>query len=502
MKYKYINILKSLRTFLVWSYVILMLAGFPFYFQRDYADLTAAKSSFFQISSLVFLVLLGLLGICSYLCHCLDHPRKTLSFSGTDLFALAFGLVVLISSLTSPVGAEAFWGKEGRKMGGVFLLLCIAVYFAISRYFEDNQWVLWLFFLSTLLVWIVVVCNFWDIDILQMRRHLAHKQKTDFLGTLGNININACYSSLMISLMQGFYFVSKKRLHQILFFGASVLGIYVCFCTASDSWLLAFGGSMVVLLMISMGKTDAMIRWIHCIAAILCAGFAMRLTVIFGQLLPNCPKCILNFQKQRLLYPMTDFRVLLAGFAILLASYGIIKSPAIHFLKKYGNKIVTTLLGISVLGVISAIFPMKDRFGTNRGYIWKRTLANFRELPIWQKLFGYGPNCFLQSMEERFGAQMRRRYHAPFLDAHNEALQMLAVTGIFGVISYMGMQASLLLSCVKKQKEEKFAIPGLLGITAYLFQGLVNNPSVFTTPLYFLFLAILENRLRRRKACS
>ena len=128
MKDKYINILKSLRTFLVWSYVILMLAGFPFYFQRDYADLTAAKSNFFQISSLVFLVLLGFLGIFSYLCHCLDHSRKILSFSGTDLFALAFGLVVLISSLTSPVGAEAFWGKEGRKMGGVFLLLCIAVY--------------------------------------------------------------------------------------------------------------------------------------------------------------------------------------------------------------------------------------------------------------------------------------------------------------------------------------------------------------------------------------
>ena len=168
-----------------------------------------------------------------------------------------------------------------------------------------------------------------------------------------------------------------------------------------------------------------------------------------------------------------------------------------EFLKKYGNKILIGLLLLGILAAGAAIFPLEDSFGTNRGYIWKRTLLNFKELPLWQKLFGYGPNCFYQSLQQRFGAEMHELFDSPFLDAHNEALQILAITGILGLASYLGMQLSLLASCLRKCRLDGIFLAGSVGITAYLLQGLVNNPSIFTLPPFFLFLGILENRLRK-----
>ena len=41
---------------------------------------------------------------------------------------------------------------------------------------------------------------------------------------------------------------------------------------------------------------------------------------------------------------------------------------------------------------------------------------------------------------------------------------------------------------------------GCVGITAYLLQGLVNNPSIFTLPPFFIFLGMVENRLRKAKS--
>jgi O-antigen ligase len=95
---------------------------------------------------------------------------------------------------------------------------------------------------------------------------------------------------------------------------------------------------------------------------------------------------------------------------------------------------------------------------------------------------------------------MRELFDSPFLDAHNEALQILSITGILGLASYLGMQLCLLSACLRRRRQEGIFLAGCVGITAYLLQGLVNNPSIFTLPPFFIFLGMVENRLRKAKS--
>ncbi len=493
------NIASSIQQSLVRVYLVLMLGGFPFYFQHGYFNLVSAKKNYFQITSMVFLTLMICSSCFSYCCK-EKRIRKIPLLSITDLCALFFGITIMISCFLSPVGAESFWGTQGRQMGGLFFLFCIGIYFVISRYYQPKIWILWLFFFSTILLWLVILCNFWNWDLFGMHRHLA--KKTDFIGTLGNVNINACYSSVVSSLMFGFYSLSTKPWANRCFWCASFFGVYACYCTSSDSWVFAVGVSLLVLLFWSMGTPSKMMKWWMCWLAFLCSSLAINLTVFLADATNWKNIYIRNFQKQELLMFLTDTRLLLVEAVCCAILFWLIHSPCIHFFKKYGNK---ALAGLLVLGIFFAavlIFPLDDDFGTNRGYIWKRTISNFQEFPIRQKLFGYGPNCFLRAMEERFGAEMHRRFSAPFLDAHNEILQILTITGLFGLLSYMGMQISLLASCLKNKQQNPFLFIGAVGITAYLAQGLVNNPYIFTSPLYFIFLGILESKIRNCPTCQ
>lgn len=509
------SFLFCLSTYLTWIYLVLMLGGFPFYFKHNYIDLTLAKKNYFQLVSIVFLTLIFVLNTYIYFYSTKRH-KINLFLSITDLSALTFAIVILISCGISPAGLESFWGNEGRQMGGLFLLLCIGVYFAVSRYFRPNKWLVWLLLFSAVILWFIVLCNFLGWDLLRMHQHLRKSQQIKFIGTLGNLNINASYSGVLSALMLALVYISENKLFQRCFLGASIFGIYACFCSASDSWLLAVGGALLFLLFCSMGHSSKMLKWWKTCLTFVCASAAMALTITFANLINWQNPYILNFQKQHLLCFITEPRFLAIESLLLLTIYLIIRSQAIHFLKKYGNKILALFLVLGIIITAITIFPMNDDFGSNRGYIWKRTLTNYWNFPLHQKLFGYGPNSFLASLEEHFGAEMRKQFRVPFLDAHNEALQFLTVTGLLGTISYMGIQLTLLADCLRgltqtslynfdsktlssqllTYSKQKYFLLGCVGIIAYLLQGLINNPSIYTTPLYFIFLGITERGIR------
>ncbi len=497
---------QSLLQCLAQVYLLAMLGGFPFYFRNNYINIVASKKAFFQTATLLFLALAILLGLYGWL-QTKGAAERVLHFSAADWCGLAFMAVTAFSCLLSPEGAEAFWGHKGRQMGGLFLLLCMGAYFAISRCYGHRDWVFWLFLSSAALLWIIMICNFWGWDVLGMHSNLKKSQLTHFLGTLGNQNINASYCGVLTSLMLAFFHSAKDERRRRFLWAASVLGVYACHCTSSDSWLLAVGGALLLLLALSMGKQPQMLEWLKCCMAFGCGSLAMGMTTAFAKSSNWKNPFIRRFLKQKLLSAITDVRLALPVTALLLLLFLLLRrkpqAKCMGFLKKYGNWILAACLLLGILAAGLAIFPLEDGFGTNRGYIWKRALWNFQELPAWQKLFGYGPNCFYQSLQGRFGAEMRELFDSPFLDAHNECLQILSITGILGLASYLGMQLCLLRSCLGRYRAmadapagNQLYLAGCVGIAAYLLQGLVNNPSIFTLPPYFIFLGILARHLR------
>lgn len=487
------NLLRLFMEGIIIVFLVLMIGIFPFYYQNYYLDIVYSKKSFFQTCSIA-LVLLGI--VFAIPASIWNKKGYKIKISMTDLFAVLFFVTVCLSCYFSPAGKEAFWGNEGRRLGGAFLLLCIMVYFFVSRFYISSQILLWVFLLANYGVFLIIIINFWGIDLLNMYKNLSSSQHTIFIGTLGNVNINAGYCGIITTIMAVYYYLAEEKLSNRCFFIAVVMGIYACLATRSDSWLLAVGGGYLVILGFSMKDKQGLQKWCNLFGALIFGSVLIKLTEIISDLFQNNNIWIQDLQKHSLQYSLISWKVLFLELICLIAMLLIIKSPFVKFLNKYGNRILVSVLLIFIATMLIKILPLKDSFGTHRGYIWKRTVLNFKSMPILFQLIGYGPNSFLASMEENFGAEMRALYGTPYIDAHNEFLQFLAVTGILGVVSYMGMQISLIVSCVLHRKRQVIAVIGVAGIVSHMMQGIVNNPQVFTTPLLFVFLGILESKMR------
>lgn len=478
-------------------FLFVMICIFPFYYQNHYINIVFAKRSFFEVSAIVLL----LLSIVFAIPASFQEIRKgnaITKLSLTDYFAILFLVTVAVSCLLSPAGSEAFFGTKGRQLGGAILLLCASVYFIVSRFYTSGQFLLWGFFISNCLVCMLIISNFLGIDPLHMYHNLTESEYTYFIGTMGNVNINSGYLGVISALFLGAYYLGEEKISQRCVWGALVLCIYSCFATRSDSWLLAVGGSYCIILAFAMKDVNKLQKFWNLCMAFWAGSVLMKLTECIVRFTGIVNVWIEDLREQTLLYTLIDWKVLCVELLLAVLFWLLIRSRYVQFLKKYGNKILFTILSIVIVVAAILVFPLQDSFGSNRGYIWKRTIANFSQMPLLQQLFGYGPNCFLQSMEKNYGAEMRTLFGPPFVDAHNELLQFLAVTGILGMISYMGMQISLLVSCIRLRKTQPLAVVGIIGITAYMLQGIVNNPQIFTTPLFFLFLGVMDKLINRK----
>lgn len=485
-------------------FLIFMIGIFPFWFHNNYLDIVWAKKSFFQVVASIFIIVDMICWIASNVKKWKEREgsegskSQRKSWNITNGCAFLFILAIVISCLLSDGGGEAFFGNEGRQLGGLFLLLCIGAYFFVARFYCESQIVYWTFLLANIGMWILVILNFWGIDLFGMYLNLAEYQYTYFIGTMGNININAGYTGVVTAIMMGFYYLAKERLTKICFWTASFVGMYAGYATRSDSWLLSVGGVYILLLLLAIKDREKLQIWWKLSFCFFFSSVAMKATVEWNQIFGWNQVRIENLREQNVLYGLLDGKVLVVQAVLLLLLFFMIRTPIVQIFEKWGGKILAVLLCFGVIAISVRIFPLDDSFGSNRGYIWKRTMQNFVQCPIVKKLFGCGPNCFLLSFDEATIAEMNERFLAPFLDAHNELLQFLTTTGICGVIGYFGMQLSLLLMCIKGRKEKKELLLGCIGIFAYVVQGLVNNPQVFTTPLFFIFLGVVESGVRKK----
>lgn len=162
----------------------------------------------------------------------------------------------------------------------------------------------------------------------------------------------------------------------------------------------------------------------------------------------------------------------------------------------------------------------------------------YRDFSVPQKLFGYGNESVKSIMTDRYYDDMMNAVGVIYDNAHNEYLQYLITTGIFGAVSYVGLLVTtggaLVRTAVseaamnenenasgqsagKRSKEKKTSrdsrtglecllgyvadeggmIAVLFGITGYAVQAFVNLNQSLTTPYIFLLIAMAGGLCRR-----
>lgn len=246
--------------------VIMMLGIFPLYFQDNYIDMSNAKLNFFRVCSiglvLAAIVFLGMDRLQQYKDGLQKKNRKNKKkvqakqqdkqqiakgeavrawlsgLSVTTWFAVIFVAGILVAAIFSINLRESFLGLEGRKLGAIVWLLCVALYGLLGRYLNCGKWMIWVFLVGNVLVCLLANLNFWSVDPLGMYGNLAADQHGIFISTIGNVNACAGYLCMVVPIGMALYTLTKDKYIKIVSGVFLVLGFCAGYCTHSESWLL------------------------------------------------------------------------------------------------------------------------------------------------------------------------------------------------------------------------------------------------------------------------
>lgn len=492
-------------------YMATMLFGFPLFYHNNYIDIIQAKKYFFLIATFFYFLCCLIKVLADWKKK--SHIRREFKISvnrvkkidGMDLFAVLLFFSLLMSTVLSKNQADAFWGYSGHCMGAVVMFAGILAYFLLSRYLKVSQTVLWSYLSGSGILFFLIICSTFQVDLLKMKENLAPSEHYFFVGTFGNIDVTAGFTVIMVPVGMVLFYFAKERLSKVIYGAYLFLGYAALFCCRCDTAVVCISSVFIVIYWFAFISEGGMCKaqWMF---------FLWIAASIFVLMLRN-------FFAYRT-YTFDGMSLLAVSFSTILIEillWGILQGYAWwagkaneQAAKKirgvlYGVFAVVVLfsmlcfiwvniwININVDGTILQKFKMTDEIGNNRGFIWIRSVKTFFGVPILRKLFGYGMNQFPVFIE-KYEEEMLVCYQSVFVDAHNELLQMVAVAGIVGCIGYFGM----FVCCVKKcfrglgSGVHMTEILGLSVMAAYLVQGITNSPQVFTTPLYFIFLGLFR----------
>ncbi len=357
-----------------------------------------------------------------------------------------------------------------------------------------------------------------------MYSNLAAEQHGGFISTIGNINACSSYLCMTIPAGMTLYFVAEDKYLKI---GSGVflaLGFLAGYCAHSESWLLGMGVSFLVLLWFAMRDFVSMLKFLEICGILWIASVFMKVTVLIAGILECNSYMYLNFSFDKM-----QNELLLNGY--LLAVEGILIAGVLFFIwsrKKSGKDLpygmirkiifiavaVVAVIGILLIaaanlnrstweGAFSVLerLRLQDSWGSSRGYIWRLTVEAWLDLPLWDKITGYGVNYYHMFIQQYGGAEVTEYFGGALLvDAHNELMQILTTMGVLGVVGYFGLLISTIVKSAKRVVVRPSLILGVIVVCSYIAQGLVNNPTVFLTPYLFVMLGIIKSMERDRDA--
>ena len=139
-----------------------------------------------------------------------------------------------------------------------------------------------------------------------------------------------------------------------------------------------------------------------------------------------------------------------------------------------------------------------DRWGSNRGVIWKYAIQTFKEYPMSMKLFGCGPDALMWYSSEFHQAEVQAVWGNTILtNVHNEWLNMLINYGVFGAAAYLSIFITCIVRVIKNWRSKPILLAFGASVLAYMGHNFFCFQQVVCTSLIFIVIAMTENLLRK-----
>lgn len=498
--------------FVMSAYVIAVLAGMLLVYHDFYYDILETKAIYYCGCTLLMLFLTG-----SWL-FLTAHPVEALKnfkgkglfdiLSGADLAVLFWGVFVVLSTVFSPAGRFAFTGEKGRFTGGFLLLMYVAAYFCITRYYRVKEAHMMIFLAAGMFMCVFGITDFFDMDLLHFKEEIKETQRNMFTSTIGNINTyTSCVA--MVMAFSGVMFGAADSLKKaagygvctVIAFGALIMG-------ESDNAYLSLamffgflpvylfrtrrGVKRYLILVASFFTTAEAVHMLQQRAAGSGAAIHGLFQVIAGsRFLPAvivvlwCGAgafCLLDARGREKEKDQTMPPWLIKGWLALIVLAVLLVAWLLYDVNVAGNG--------DRYGAIKNYLLFNDDWGTHRGYVWRIALEDYGKFPALQKLLGFGPDTFGIITNSLNYPEMVDRYQETFDSAHNEYLQYLVTIGPVGLLSYGAIHIAAAVQVIRRKKWDALTAAALLAVLCYDFQATVNINQPIATPVMWTLLGI------------
>lgn len=488
-------------------YVFIILTIFPLFYTDYYYNILTTKYYFYCVC-----VILLLFSTLIYIIYSLfsgnsdENSIKTIlrKFTVPEYFMIAFLIFNIISTVQSDYLYESFWGNEGRYSGLFLWLLYGMAFLIVSRFFSPQRWHLDFFLVAAMLACLFSITDFFQMDLLGFKAGMNPIQKPDFTSTIGNINTFSAYAVMITAVSVTLFTKENGWKRSICYYICVIISFLAIIVSNSDS---AYLGLMVLfgfLPLFIFSNWGGLKRYV----LVLTTFFTVTqiIDIICQQMgdkvlwINSLYRVIINYSK--LSWIVIGFWILTI-FLYVLNLYNQ-KTPL-------GGKLVKAWLGVIIIVVLAVSAVLIDvnvlgnvsrygslgqylhfdvHWGTNRGYIWKLAVDNYKQFPFMHKLFGFGPDTFgIITVTQNYNDMVF--FDGQVYDSvHNEFLQYFVTVGPFGLLAYLGLMITSAISMLKKMRERQELLAVFMAIACYLAQAFVNISIPIVAPIMLTLLAV------------
>ncbi len=145
-------------------------------------------------------------------------------------------------------------------------------------------------------------------------------------------------------------------------------------------------------------------------------------------------------------------------------------------------------------------FKGREKFMSNRGYIWSRSIPLLKE----NLIIGAGPDAFVfefPQYEHVTKWNIRQQTYLLYDKPHNWYLQMAINTGFLSMLAVLTMGVWLLINSIKKfmvnDQGYSLQIPLIALVMGYAFAGIFNDSIVSVAPVFWVLFGLAAAKQRK-----
>ncbi len=497
-----------------------MCVAVAFYAREGYNQIGNVKFAAYRAVMLIGFSLFLLSGAVCLIFFLREKRSLKTRLSVTDGCVLAYLFFATVSVASGGFYEDALWGSFGWNMGWMSQLSFVLIYLALSRFGKYYRAILLVFCGSAFPVFVIAVLHRMLIDPIGFYEGLQGYQMAQFLSTMGQATWYASYLVVALPVGVAVFLFADKTLWRILGGVYTAVGFASLVTQNSDSAYFAMAGFMLVFFWVCVERRETLNRFVEVCTLFFAAGKVMHFLMKMN---PN-PDLQYDFITAIVLDGAVTWIFLGVCLLLLLYLYGRRNKPYSTVGVPWIRGAVTAaavaaplmtaglivlqsrgLLPESLGEMLSAVsyFNWDKEWGNGRGRIWSFSAQVFAQESIGHKLFGVGPDCFSSYTMAVHGEEVSLLWGEKMLtNAHNEWLNALINTGVFGAAAYIGIFVSAVGRFLKARQQDYLLVGAAASTASYAAYNFFCYQQVCCTPFVFLMLGVGEYLLRRQNLCK